>query len=76
DTQKLPEELARIEKLYTDIETKFEHERQEYEKTIAALEEQSEKREQKYSSLYDTILKLQNDYRQKELDFVQQMDDA
>ncbi|CAF2635951.1 unnamed protein product [Rotaria sp. Silwood2] len=76
DTQKLPEELARIEKLYTDIETKFEHERQEYEKTIAALEEQSEKREQKYSSLYDTILKLQNDYRQKELDFVQQMDDV
>ncbi|CAF1029279.1 unnamed protein product, partial [Rotaria sordida] len=27
-------------------------------------------------SLYDTILKLQNDYRQKELDFVQQMDDV
>ncbi|CAF1491573.1 unnamed protein product [Rotaria sordida] len=49
DTQKLPQELARIEKLYTDMETKFEYERQEYEKTIAALEEQSEKREQKYS---------------------------
>ncbi|CAF3344287.1 unnamed protein product [Rotaria sp. Silwood1] len=76
DTQKLPQELARIEKLYSDMETKFEHERQEYEKTIAALEEQSEQREQKYSALYDTILKLQNDYRQKELDFVQQMDDV
>lgn len=31
------------------MEARFEHERQEYEKAIAALEEQSEKREQKYS---------------------------
>ncbi len=30
----------------------MERERQEYEKTIAALEEQSEKREQKYSVGY------------------------
>jgi len=41
--------LARIEKLNSDMETRFENERQEYEKTITALEEQSEKREQKYS---------------------------
>lgn len=26
--------------------------------------------------MYDTILKLQNDYRQKELDYVQQMDNV
>ncbi len=31
------------------METQFENERQEYEKTIAELEQQSEKREQKYS---------------------------
>ena len=31
------------------MEIQFENERQVYEKTIAALEEQSEKREQKYS---------------------------
>jgi len=31
------------------MENQFENERQEYEKTITALEEQSEKREQKYS---------------------------
>ncbi len=31
------------------MEIQFENERQEYEKTITALEEQSEKREQKYS---------------------------
>lgn len=30
------------------MEAHFEHERQEYENTIAALEEQSEQREQKY----------------------------
>jgi hypothetical protein len=32
-----------------EIETQFENERQEYERTIAELDEQSEKREQKYS---------------------------
>ncbi|CAF5217767.1 unnamed protein product, partial [Rotaria magnacalcarata] len=42
-------ELARVEKLCADMESKFEHERQEYEKTVAALEEQSGKREKKYS---------------------------
>jgi hypothetical protein len=31
------------------MEIQFEHEREEYEKTITALEEQSEKREEKYS---------------------------
>jgi hypothetical protein len=31
------------------METHFKYERQEYEKTIAALEEQSDNREQKYS---------------------------
>ncbi|CAF2069885.1 unnamed protein product [Rotaria magnacalcarata] len=76
DAKKLPQELARVEKLCADMESKFEHERQEYEKTVAALEEQSGKREKKYSSLYDGILKLQNDYRQKELDFTQQLEDA
>jgi len=41
--------LARIEKINSDLETQFENDRKEYEKTITALEEQSEKREQKYS---------------------------
>ncbi|CAF3649586.1 unnamed protein product [Rotaria sp. Silwood1] len=72
--QQLPQELARLERIKIDMEHQMEKEKQDYEKTIAALEEQSEKREQKYSALYDTILKLQNDYRQKELDYVQQMD--
>ncbi len=31
------------------MESQFENERQEYEKIILALEEQSEQREQKYS---------------------------
>ena len=31
------------------MEMQFDNERQEYEKTIAALEEQSEQREEKYS---------------------------
>ena len=30
------------------MQTQFDNERQEYEKTITALEEQSEQREQKY----------------------------
>lgn len=41
--------MARIEKLNSNLESQFENDRLEYEKTIAALEEQSEKREQKYS---------------------------
>ncbi|CAF4196048.1 unnamed protein product [Rotaria sp. Silwood2] len=76
DKQQLPQELARVERIKINLEHQIEKEKQDYEKTIAALEEQSEKREQKYSALYDTILKLQNDYRQKELDYVQQMDDV
>ncbi|UJR30108.1 hypothetical protein I4U23_017649 [Adineta vaga] len=74
--QELPEELIRLEKVKIHIEHQMEKERQEYEKTLRSMEEHSEKREQKYSTLYDTILKLQNDYRQKELDYVQQMDDV
>ncbi|CAF1406211.1 unnamed protein product [Adineta steineri] len=76
DKQQLPDELIRLEKIKVNMENQMEKERQHHEKTIATLEEQSDKREQKYSALYDTIIKLQNDYRQKELDYVQQMDDV
>ncbi|CAF3487526.1 unnamed protein product [Rotaria socialis] len=76
DKQQLPQELVRLERIKVEMESQMEKERQDYQKTIAGLEEQTEKREQKYSSLYETILKLQNDYRQKELDYVQQMEDV
>ena len=39
----------RIEKRNHELEKQIEHERKEHNKIIAALEEQSEKREQKYS---------------------------
>ncbi|CAF1316645.1 unnamed protein product, partial [Adineta ricciae] len=75
DQQQLPQELIRLEKMKINLEHQIEQDRQDYERTLQAMEEHNEKREQKYSTLYDTILKLQNDYRQKELDYVQQMDD-
>jgi hypothetical protein len=41
--------LARLEKIKIDMQNQIEKERHDYEKTIAVLEEQSDKREQKYS---------------------------
>lgn len=43
------QELIRLEKVKANIERQLEKERHEYEKTIRAMEEHGEKREQKYS---------------------------
>ncbi|CAF1003534.1 unnamed protein product [Adineta ricciae] len=63
-TQKLPKKSTRADKV------------NEYEERIHLLTEQNEQKEQKYKRIHDAIVKLQNDYREKELIFAQQMDDA
>ncbi|UJR16375.1 hypothetical protein I4U23_003278 [Adineta vaga] len=74
--QKLPKKLARVERMNIAMANEFEQKQQEYKETIQDLTEQNEKQEQKYNSIRDAIDKLRNDYRQKELVFVQQMDDT
>ncbi|CAF0967058.1 unnamed protein product, partial [Didymodactylos carnosus] len=76
DNQRFPQELPRLEKLNVELENQLENQKKEYDIKIHDLQERNEKREQKYSSLYESILKLQSDYRQKEIDYVNTMDDV
>ncbi|CAF1064650.1 unnamed protein product [Adineta steineri] len=75
NSKKHPKKSVRIEPSHTEIENQFEQQRQEYEKIITVLKEQNENTEQKYSSLHNTTLKLQNDYHQKEFNFAHQLDE-
>ena len=42
-------ELARLEKLKSQLESQLEKQQEEHERIVANLEEQNDKREQKYS---------------------------
>ncbi|CAF4464795.1 unnamed protein product, partial [Rotaria magnacalcarata] len=55
DKQQLPQELVRLERIKVEMESQMEKERQDYQKTIAGLEEQTEKREQKYSVCHNIM---------------------
>ncbi|CAF0938246.1 unnamed protein product [Didymodactylos carnosus] len=76
DNQRLPQELSRLEKLNVEQQNQLDNQKKEYDIKIHDLEEHNEKREQKYSSLYESLLKLQSDYRQKEINYVSTMDDV